>query len=235
MDVDDPLDPAAKGYTERFQLPQRRRQPDGNDQPLPEPRQADEKVVSPADHAGDEEDSSLANDIVAQPQGPSVADQRISSATPTAVNQAIPFEFDVEALMRRRMLVQEEVAAEVARPDSSSALPAHPDAQPDNALSSLLMGYGDDSDDEDKPSPQVDAIPQDDAEASVVMSKQKSAIVDPMVRSLVPASVLHKRPHDNKTFVSQKQRRAEHHELPQLEALEDDFNSFMSEISNLPS
>ena len=155
-------------------------------------------------------------------------------SSPGVVVDGDPFQFNVEELMKRRLVVQEEVAAEVARPESLKAESALPPPPEEGTLSSLLMGYGD-SDDEEQSSVVDNELPAEENNSSL-SSKPKTACVDPMVRSLVPASVLHKRQHSSVSSAPSKLKKniAQHLEKPK-ETMDDDFNSFMSEISNMPT
>ena len=212
-------------------MPLQRRLAEEKDQPSPElqPEMALTKHV--VDHLEDEENSSLTKDDGDTRQQSSIGCGDISTAGPTGGTENSSFAFDIEALMRRRMLVQEDVAAEVSRPESEPAVTVQPEAQENSTLSSLFMGYGDeDSDNEEQPS-----LPEEETQVPVVVLKPKPMVVDPMLRSLVPASVLHKRPLDSEFHVAQKPRVDQRQSLSLHEVLEDDFNSFMSEIGNLPS
>lgn len=218
--VFDPLDPAAAGYTERFnRLPVSAsaagpavshshmmiehmvsaRAQVGDAVGEVEEEGGDEDEVEDGSSSGEEDDDEEEGAESAEAVAPVVA----------APAPAISMEFDIEALMKRRMMMQEEAVVEVERPLITPApsvdVPEESAAEAKGGLMSLLGAYGSDSEDEDAEAKEqgvmakeqevvedAAAVDEEEEEAQEV-APLKSISADPALVSLIPAALRRKR------------------------------------------
>jgi hypothetical protein len=183
----------------------------------------------------DEYDDSLDEDESIQP----TAGEDISVAD-------VSMEFNIEDIMRRRMLVQEDVtAAAVAVPRPPDDEGHAPDVEEPAGVASLFSAYGSDSENEDVDQEEeaIAVLTQTSAEAtsnSVEASKPLRVVeVAPELKAFVPAALRTKRAAPaHEAPRKTKELRVEEavvSEVPALSAaaLEDEYSSFMAEISGL--
>lgn len=296
-DMEDPLDPTSRGYTERFSTSQAEKKKEvqslkGSSVHFQEGAisEADNitssevaEVVrdmpaveslhnaigidsSRVDHDNDDNDDEEVSD------GNDLVDESLQPAA-SGSNVGFNMDFDIEALMRRRMEVQEEAApVTIERPqnadvyvtsvDENAAL-VHPAlASARSALSSLLGGYGSDSDCEST----EDAVAKElmGSEGGKIVEREdtsegyaepthrqlKTIVPDPLLTTFVPIALRRKRPLASQVSDQQPksmkgeefaQKLAAPTVIRNIQAevttssLDDEYNSFLSELNNLPN